>query len=186
LICNNYKLSKNPEQKKLWIFFVVKYIFKNLVVFGLGSNLNDISKNLEFAIKKLPIKNKKVSSTIQTKALLPKDSPQSWGINYLNTVVIGYPIFDVFKTFSIIKKIEKQMGRTKSKKWAPRIIDIDILFWGDKNISINYLQIPHKELHKRFFTLKPIADIIPFYMHSKYNVNMSKILQNYLRLHAVE
>lgn len=153
---------------------------KEIVVFGIGSNLGNQQKNLDYAIKKLPVNNKKISSIIRTNALLPKYAPQEWDIDYLNTVVVGAPIFDPSKTFEIIKNIERKMGRKRSKRWAPRIIDIDILFWGRRYIDTDYLRVPHKEFHNRFFTLKPAADIMPLYVHKKYNVNILTMLRSYI------
>ena len=63
--------------------------------------------------------------------------------------IIGYPIFDVLQTFLMIKNIEKNIGRQKSKKWSPRKIDIDILLWRNKIISLKFLSVPHKEFDNK-------------------------------------
>ena len=64
-------------------------------------------------------------------------------------MIIGYPIFDVLQTFLMIKNIEKNIGRQKSKKWSPRKIDIDILLWRNKIISLKFLSVPHKEFDNK-------------------------------------
>jgi 7,8-dihydro-6-hydroxymethylpterin-pyrophosphokinase len=57
------------------------------------------------------------------------------------------------------------MGRERSEKWGPRIIDIDILFYGKRVIRDKGLEIPHPDLHKRGFILAPLLEIAPDYVH---------------------
>ena len=64
-----------------------------------------------------------------------------------------------------ILAIEKLMGRKREVKWGSRIIDIDILFYGSEVITESGLQIPHPELHKRMFTLIPMSEIAPDFIH---------------------
>lgn len=133
---------------------------ENLVGLSLGSNLGKRVENLEAAYQKLPLNNKRISLFYETKALVPEGSDKSWDLLYLNAVVLGSPIFSLTKTFEHIKKIEKQLGRKRSLKWAPRPIDIDLLFWGNKIISTNFLTIPHRFIAQRDFVLIPLNNII--------------------------
>ncbi len=64
-----------------------------------------------------------------------------------------------------IHKIEKHMGRKKSDKWSARVIDIDILFFGDLIIETKRLTLPHKLLHLRNFVLNPMLEIAPDLVH---------------------
>ena len=66
---------------------------------------------------------------------------------------------------NIIKGIEKELGREKGEKWGPRIIDIDILFYGEKIINSPSLTIPHPYLHERAFVLIPLTEIAPEFAH---------------------
>lgn len=61
--------------------------------------------------------------------------------------------------------IENKMGRVKKEHWGPRIIDIDILFYGDKIINEVALKIPHPQLTNRMFVMQPLADICPDWIH---------------------
>jgi 2-amino-4-hydroxy-6-hydroxymethyldihydropteridine diphosphokinase len=64
-----------------------------------------------------------------------------------------------------LQAIEKNMGRVREVKWEPRIIDIDILFWGDAIVNEPELMIPHPYIAARRFTLQPLAEIAPDLVH---------------------
>jgi 2-amino-4-hydroxy-6-hydroxymethyldihydropteridine diphosphokinase len=69
---------------------------------------------------------------------------------------------------TILKKIleiEIVLGRRREEKWGSRTIDIDILFYAEHVINEPGLQVPHPELHKRRFTLEPLNEIAPEFMH---------------------
>jgi 2-amino-4-hydroxy-6-hydroxymethyldihydropteridine diphosphokinase len=63
------------------------------------------------------------------------------------------------------KEVERSLGREKTVRWGPRIIDIDILLYGDRSLTEGNLEIPHPEMHRRPFVLTPLAEIAPEVMH---------------------
>jgi 2-amino-4-hydroxy-6-hydroxymethyldihydropteridine diphosphokinase len=66
------------------------------------------------------------------------------------------------------QQIETEMGRAKEHaKWSPRVIDIDILLYGDVTLQSKSLTIPHAELHNRAFSLLPLLELKPDYKHTK-------------------
>ena len=69
------------------------------------------------------------------------------------------------RLLSYIKKIEKRMGRTPSFPSAPRIIDIDILFYGNEIVEAEELVIPHPRLSQRAFVLSPLVELEPDFVH---------------------
>jgi len=77
-----------------------------------------------------------------------------------------------------ILKIENVIGRVRKEKWGKRIIDIDILFYDDNVVNLPNLNIPHPYLHKRRFTLVPLAELIPHYTHPKLRKSINRLLQN--------
>ena len=80
---------------------------------------------------------------------------------------------------SEIKSIEAKVGRDKkSKRNMPRILDIDILVFGDLQIHSDLLEIPHPKLLDRKFVLKPWNDIDPDYLVPNYSANVSELLEN--------
>jgi 2-amino-4-hydroxy-6-hydroxymethyldihydropteridine diphosphokinase len=60
-----------------------------------------------------------------------------------------------------VKRIEADMGRAPSRRWGPRLIDVDILFLGDHTLDDPELTLPHKELFGRGFVLAPLVEIAP-------------------------
>ena len=68
------------------------------------------------------------------------------------------------------------MGRKREIKWEPRIIDLDILFYGNNILNGKELQIPHSELHKRRFVLVPLEEIAPKLVHPVLNKSIRELL----------
>ena len=83
-------------------------------------------------------------------------------------------------------EIENIIGRVRSKKWAPREIDVDILFYNKEVISEDNLSIPHKFLHERRFVLIPLNDIAPNLIHPIYNKRISDLLKTCLDKEKVQ
>ena len=135
------------------------------VVLGLGSNLGDRLRHLEMAIIKLEelniINNVIRSNIYQTKALLKKDSPKEWDIDFLNMAVRGITQLSPLQLLEAIKIIEQAIGRKASAEWAPREIDIDILIYGEESINQENLVIPHAGLLERSWCIIPLAKIYP-------------------------
>jgi 2-amino-4-hydroxy-6-hydroxymethyldihydropteridine diphosphokinase len=70
------------------------------------------------------------------------------------------------------------MGRERTEKWAERVIDIDILFYGNDTIDNPNLKVPHPYLHTRRFTLVPLQEILPKYIHPTYSKTIDTLLDN--------
>ena len=132
---------------------------------GLGSNLGHRLQNLEKAaqeIIKMGFPILKASPIYETPALLPSKALDGWNRPFLNTVLkIQCHQVTPKQLLLILKKMENDMGRKSSAKWAPRIIDLDILLFGKKIISSSELHIPHPELINRNFVLTPLKELDP-------------------------
>src|SRR5207253_279801 len=72
--------------------------------------------------------------------------------------------------------IEEKMGRKRIEKWGPRVIDIDILFFNDEIISTQELVVPHPNLHERKFTLVPLAELMPEFIHPVLKKSVTALL----------
>ncbi|MFZ9470404.1 MAG: 2-amino-4-hydroxy-6-hydroxymethyldihydropteridine diphosphokinase [Rickettsiales bacterium] len=136
------------------------------IIFGIGSNLGDRAHNIDLAIDKLTqylqLKNLKKSSIYVNKAMLPKDAPHNWDIDFFNIAVlasINLQNFQPPKILQIIKKIENEIGRTNTQFWAPREIDIDILAIDKIFYQSEELIIPHIGLFDRDFFVKTVCEI---------------------------
>lgn len=141
----------------------------------LGSNEGDRHENLlkaRGAIRALPAELMKVSSIYETAA---------WGIteqeNFLNQALrIKCELQPEFLMERLLD-IEKQLGRQRTIRWGKRIIDIDILFIGDRIIRQERLTVPHPRLTERRFALVPLAEIEGEFVHPILQKNVFTLLQ---------
>lgn len=129
----------------------------------LGSNLGDREEYLQKAIDLIAAELGVVaqkSSVYETEAWGKTDEP-----NYLNQVVRVNTQLSARQVLEKVLEIENRMGRVREEKWGSRIIDIDILFYGQDIINEPGLIVPHPELHNRKFTLEPLSELAPDLRH---------------------
>jgi 2-amino-4-hydroxy-6-hydroxymethyldihydropteridine diphosphokinase len=131
-------------------------------------------------LKEAKLAIQKKVGEIEAASHLYKTAP--WGNtnqqDFLNQVLAVNTILSATDVLKIILNIELQMGRTREKKWAPRTIDIDILFFNNDFIQEDNLIVPHPLLHQRRFTLVPLAEIAPNYSHPLLHQSIFNILQH--------
>lgn len=144
----------------------------NKIVLGLGSNigcrLSHIRQAVE-AIEENPyLIVTAVSSIYRSQALLPEAHLSEWQSPFLNMAICCQSEMAPLELLAEIKAIEKQLGRQPSKRWAPRVIDVDILAWGAENFYHPLLEIPHPQLLNRAFALTPLLEVMPDWRHPKY------------------
>jgi len=127
-------------------------------VVALGSNLENRKLNIDIAITHLEVflQNLKVSPYIETK---PVGGP--YQNDFLNAVVIGNCELTPESLLAELLKIEDQMGRVREVKWGPRIIDLDLIVYGEQVIDTVFLKLPHPLAKSREFVLKPWLAIDP-------------------------
>lgn len=117
-------------------------------------------KNLVSAIARIGaskgIRVKEKSGFYKTK---PVGGPQQ--SDYVNCVVELDTELEPQILLQEFKKIETELGRRPNIRWGPRIIDIDILLYGDKIVNDHNLKIPHERMHERVFVLEPLCEISP-------------------------
>ena len=136
----------------------------------LGSNLGDRYLYMNKAIERIehdigPLL--KVSSIYETQSWGKTDAP-----DYLNQVILVQTNIPPQTILKKILDIEIILGRRREEKWGSRTIDIDILFYGQATINEPGLQIPHPELHKRRFTMEPLSEIAPQFVHVNYKKSL--------------
>jgi 2-amino-4-hydroxy-6-hydroxymethyldihydropteridine diphosphokinase len=131
------------------------------VYLGLGSNLGDRAANIRRAIDHLnDLADTSVvrhSSFYETEPVGAREQP-----DFLNAAAEVATTREPLDLLHAIKSIERSMGRDPdADRWGPRLIDIDILLWGDAVIETLELRIPHPEFRKRRFVLEPLCELAP-------------------------
>ena len=126
------------------------------VVLALGSNLGDRISNLRAALAELEDAGIAVleRSGIWETPPVPADQPR-----YLNGVVVAETSLTPRALLAELKRIERYLGRRPERRWGPRPIDIDILFYGDERVETPELQVPHPRIRERSFVLAPLSDV---------------------------
>jgi len=127
-------------------------------VIALGSNLENRKLNLDIAVTKLEevLRNLIVSKYIETKAVGGPVQP-----DFLNSVAIGESELEPEDLLNRLLAIEDEMGRVREVKWGPRIIDLDLIVFGDHVIDTQNLKLPHPLASSRDFVLTPWLSIDP-------------------------
>lgn len=129
----------------------------------LGSNMGNSKKLLTIAVKYIEKKIgyvNRISALYQTAAWGKMDQP-----DFLNQVIIVNTNCTARQVIEHILTIEKKMGRIRTQKNAPRVIDIDILFYNKIVIHETDLIIPHPQLENRRFALVPLNELSPLFKH---------------------
>ena len=146
----------------------------NTVYLLIGGNLGDRSKNLS-DVKK--ILQSKIGKITQSSSLY---ETAAWGLEeqpgFLNQVLIIKTNLSPQEIMQKILLIENDMGRIRTKKNAPRTIDIDILFFNNEIITKPKLLIPHPEILNRRFVLVPLNEISPKLVHPHLKKSIKKLL----------
>ena len=134
------------------------------VLIGIGSNLGSPQENCKKAISLLyeleSINILKQSSLYQSEPIGKKNQP--WFVNAAIEIQTTLNPESLLKT---LLNIEQQMGRTRSEKWGPRIIDLDILDYEGRMINSKSLTLPHPEMLNRRFVLEPLSEISSSAIH---------------------
>lgn len=130
------------------------------VFIGLGGNLGDPRKAMAASLRSLAassvIKITGVSSLYRTPPWGKTDQP-----GFLNAVAELACEVSPRELLDLCLDIERDLKRERTEKWGPRVIDIDILAFGEETIDEAGLVVPHPRLHERAFVLVPFAEIAP-------------------------
>lgn len=133
------------------------------VYLGLGSNIGDRAENLRSAARLI----EKNVGKIAKKSRFYETQP--WGKTdqdpFYNQVLMINTTLEPREVLDKISRIERELGRERKEQWGPRIIDIDILFYGKWVVRDKGLEIPHPEIQDRGFVLVPMMEISGEFEH---------------------
>ncbi len=134
------------------------------VFIGVGSNLGEPARNIDKA-KELLLSCRDI--TFVKSSSLYETEP--WGLSeqprFVNAVWLIETDLSPSGLFVLLKDIESRMGRKKVVKYGPRVIDLDILFYGNIIYQDSNLTIPHPRISERSFVLFPLCEIAPDFVH---------------------
>ncbi len=141
---------------------------------ALGTNVGDRENNLRAALRLLAeagIRILKQSSIYETEPLDYLE--QAWFLNAVLEAQTDLPALDLLHK---LRAIESAMGSKKAFAKGPRLIDLDILLYGNDTIAIPELQVPHPRMLQRRFVLVPLAEIAPNLRHPSWPATASQLL----------
>ena len=134
---------------------------------ALGANLGDAAAALKQAVSlvhRLPLTQvRRVSSYYLTAPLDTDAGCEAFapGADYLNAVMEVQTGLGALELLSHLQRIESDAGRERTFRNAPRLLDLDLLLFGDERIESERLTVPHPRMLQRAFVLVPLAEIAP-------------------------
>lgn len=146
---------------------------------ALGANLGPREKNIAAALNALEhtrgITVERVSNLYETEAVGgPPGQPA-----YVNAAARLRVTLTPERLLAVLQQIETSLGRERRERWAPRTIDLDILFYDDRVMSDDNLSIPHPLMHERRFVLEPLAEIAPNVRHPTLGLTPRELLDSF-------
>lgn len=147
---------------------------KRTIYLSLGSNLGDRAANLEQAMAGLAaagVETVKRSSLYATEPL--GFGPQNW---FLNCAVEASTELMPRQLLRATQQVERELGRRRLVRNGPRIVDIDILFYGASAVSMPDLEIPHPRIAGRRFVLVPLREIAQGLRHPRLRCTIAELL----------
>jgi 2-amino-4-hydroxy-6-hydroxymethyldihydropteridine diphosphokinase len=140
----------------------------------LGSNMGDRQVALDRAVRRIGTKAGEIA------ALSSVYETEPWGITdqreFLNQTIAITPKLSPFHLLEALLAIEGEMGRVRHEKYGPRLIDIDILLYGNEVIQTESLKVPHPGIPERRFVLMPLAEIAPGLVHPVLRKTITELL----------
>lgn len=127
---------------------------------GLGANLGDRRAALQAALRGLAahpqVRLARVSSLYETAPVGVTDQPE-----FLNAVAAVETTLAPRPFLDVLLHLENSLGRVRTVRWGPRVIDLDLLLYGAQTVSLPGLDVPHPRLRERAFVLAPLAEVAP-------------------------
>ena len=132
----------------------------SIAFIGLGANLGDRVSTLAAAMGQLRrddrVEVRRQSRFYESAPVGVLDQP--WFLNGVVEVATTLAPLDLLR---LLQRIERDLGRRPTRRWGERVIDLDLLIYGDQRVDQPELVVPHPELWNRRFVLQPLAELAP-------------------------
>lgn len=144
---------------------------------ALGSNMGNKEAYLKQAVKAL-----EAAEGCRTGAVSDFIITEPYGYTqqdkFLNACMELHTLLTPEELLELLHRIEADAGRKRKIRWGPRTLDLDIILYDDRVVDSRELQIPHAEMHKRDFVLRPLAQISPFLRHPILKKTVAELLED--------
>lgn len=141
----------------------------------LGSNVGDRMQHLTDARKAI---ERNIGTIIQASRVY---ETEAWGVElqgpFLNQALEIETALSPEEVLQVAQSVEHQSGRTRSERWGPRTLDIDIAFYDDRIINSADLTVPHPGIHQRNFALIPLIEIAGHMMHPVLQTTLKELFE---------
>lgn len=142
---------------------------------SMGSNLGDSRAHLDAAVRALQsdsmCRSCRMSDYLVTRPVGYTEQP-----DFLNGAMVLDTLYTPHELLDNLQRIEQSRHRERVIHWGPRTLDLDLIFYDDRIISDARLQVPHPEAANRFFVLKPLSELAPYWMHPVLHRTVAQLL----------
>lgn len=149
---------------------------KTKIAIGLGSNLGDRQKAIQDAFTHLR------EDVLEEATLSALYETEPWGIKeqpgFLNAVAVGFSDWAPSAILNYLKRLETDLGRKPGLVNGPRLIDLDLLAWGEKTFTGEGVEVPHPRMAERDFVLLPLFEVWPEWEHPIYRKSIGELLES--------
>ena len=152
---------------------------KTSVIIALGTNLGDRQKYLQAAVERLSeefLENAVTSSVYESEPWGEIDQPK-----FLNMVIRGLSEWKPPAIVNFLKTVERDLGRTQTKKNGPREIDLDLIAYGEMSWESEGVSVPHPSMLDRSFVLFPLAEVWPEWRHPLNQKTAASLVEEWLK-----
>ncbi|RME29713.1 MAG: 2-amino-4-hydroxy-6-hydroxymethyldihydropteridine diphosphokinase [Deltaproteobacteria bacterium] len=143
---------------------------------SLGSNLGDSARNILLALGML--RDSGTRPVMVSRLYLTEPQGKTDQPDFYNIAATVETSLEPKELLELCLEVERRLGRVRTARWGPRVIDIDIVLAGKTVINMPGLVVPHPRMHRRRFVLEPLCELVPNEVHPVLGKTMSELLED--------